>query len=300
MLTTDEIERAVKAGTGPTLIHVLPPEVFDAKRIPGSRNACVYETAFLSRVGEIQPDKAGPILVYGAGDGSHDAAAAQQKLHEAGYTDVGIIEGGLAAWESEGRALEGTGHLPSLPDLDGLFAVVPSASFVRWTGRNLFNHHSGTVAVREGSLSLEKNTLKAAAFTIDLTTIVCEDIADPAMNRMLISHLESDDFFDVPHHPLATFVATAVEPIAGAQEGMPNFQLTGRFTLRGVKRELVFPILVAAGDSDTVTGQAVLGLDRTDFGSIYGSGRFFRFLGKHVVNDIVHLHVKITAKRSVA
>jgi len=298
MLTTDEIERAVKSGSGPALIHVLPPEIFDAKRIPGSKNACVYETVFLSRVAEIQPDRAAPLLVYGAGAGSHDAAIAQQKLREAGYTDVGILAGGLAAWEEEGRALEGTGAMPVLPDFNGTFAIVPSASVVRWTGRNLFNHHSGTVAVRAGSITLEKNALVAADFTIDLTTIVCEDIPDPAINRMLIAHLESDDFFDVTQHPLATFVVTAVEAVPEASEGMPNFRITGRFTLRGVTRDLTFPILVAAGDPDTLTGQAVLDLDRTDFGSIYGSGRFFRFLGKHVVNDIVHLHVKITAKRA--
>jgi len=298
MLTNDEIERAAKAGTGLTLLHVLPSEIFEAKRIPGSKNACVYETVFLSRVAEILPDKGAPLIVYGAGDGSHDAAVAQQKLRAAGYTDVGILAGGLAAWENEGRPLEGTGILPAHPDFDGTFAIVPSASFVRWTGRNLFNHHSGTVAVRAGSISLENNALVAADFTIDLTTIVCEDIPDPAMNRMLVAHLESDDFFDVPQHPLATFVATSVEAVPEASEGMPNFLITGRFTLRGVTRDLTFPILVAAAGPDTLTGQAVLDLDRTDFGSIYGSGRFFRFLGKHVVNDVVHLHVKITAKRA--
>ena len=29
----------------------------------------------------------------------------------------------------------------------------------------------------------------------------------------------------------------------------------------------------------------------------YGSGKLFRFLGKHVVNDHIHLHVKIHAER---
>jgi hypothetical protein len=37
--------------------------------------------------------------------------------------------------------------------------------------------------------------------------------------------------------------------------------------------------------------------DRTAHGSHYGSGKLFRFLGKHLVNDHVHLHVKIHAER---
>lgn len=46
-----------------------------------------------------------------------------------------------------------------------------------------------------------------------------------------------------------------------------------------------------------ITGQAVLEIDRTEFGSRYGSGRFFRFLGKHVVNDQIQLHIKLHAEQ---
>ena len=56
-------------------------------------------------------------------------------------------------------------------------------------------------------------------------------------------------------------------------------------------------MLLAAASADRLTAQAQLDLDRTVFGSIYGSGRFFRFLGQHVVNDHVHLHVKLQATR---
>ena len=38
-------------------------------------------------------------------------------------------------------------------------------------------------------------------------------------------------------------------------------------------------------------------LDRTAYGSHYGSGKLFRFLGKHLVNDLIHLHVKIHAEK---
>jgi hypothetical protein len=34
-----------------------------------------------------------------------------------------------------------------------------------------------------------------------------------------------------------------------------------------------------------------------EFGSHYGSGKLFRFLGKHIVNDHIHLHVEIHAVR---
>jgi polyisoprenoid-binding protein YceI len=83
-----------------------------------------------------------------------------------------------------------------------------------------------------------------------------------------------------------------------ATDGSENFRLGGILTLRGVSRPLEFPVVVAADGEGKLTGQAWLDLDRTEFGSIYGSGRFFRFLGQHVVNDIIHLHLKIHASRA--
>ena len=50
-------------------------------------------------------------------------------------------------------------------------------------------------------------------------------------------------------------------------------------------------------DGQHLTGQGVLELDRTAYGSHYGSGKLFRFLGPHLVNDHIHLHAKIHAKR---
>lgn len=47
--------------------------------------------------------------------------------------------------------------------------------------------------------------------------------------------------------------------------------------------------MLIAMDGPRLTGQGVLTLDRTEFGSLYGSG-------KHIVNDHIHLHVKIHAE----
>ena len=129
-----------------------------------------------------------------------------------------------------------------------------------------------------------------------MTSIANEDISEPAMNAMLIAHLRSADFFDTEHHPTAQFNAGVAEKIATCTEGTPNFLLRGTFTLRGISRPLEFPVLIAM-DGPRLTGQGVLSLDRTEFCSHYGSGKLFRFFGKHIVNDHIHLHVKIHAER---
>jgi polyisoprenoid-binding protein YceI len=297
-MTARELQARLQSEHPPTLLHVLPAEVFAAARIPGSLNACVYETAFLDHLQQLGLDPSAPLVVYGAGEGSLDAATAAEKLRAAGYSQVQAFEGGLAAWTAASLPLDGTGDLPQPPVPDGTFRIDTVESVIRWTGRNLFNHHSGTVRLAGGEIRVNQGQLASARFTIDMASIDNEDIADSAMKAMLLAHLRTADFFDVEQHPTAEFVADAAERIATCTEGTPNYLLRGTFTLRGISRPLEFPVLIAAKDDGRhLTGQGVLELDRTAYGSTYGSGKLFRFLGQHVVNDHILLHVKIHAER---
>lgn len=297
-MTALELQARSQSPQPPTLLHVLPPEIFAAAHLPGSVNACVYETAFLDKVRELGVAPAAPLVVYGAGEGSLDAITAAAKLRGAGYTHVEAFEGGLSAWNAAGLPLEGTGHLPEPPVPDGAYTVDTAESVIRWTGRNLFNHHSGTVRLAGGEIRVQQGRLTGARFTIDMASIACEDLTDPGMNAMLLAHLHTTDFFDTAHHPTAAFNATTAEPIHACTDGTPNYLLHGTFTLRGISHPLEFPVLIAAkDDARHLTGQGVLALDRTAYGSQYGSGKLFRFLGPHIVNDHIHLHFKIHAER---
>jgi polyisoprenoid-binding protein YceI len=297
-MTALELQSRLLSTHPPKLLHVLPPEIFVAARLPGSVNACIYETAFPEHIAKLGIGPAAPVVVYGAGEGALDAVTAAERLRTLGFMQVSIFEGGLSAWQSAGLPLEGTGQFPQPPVPDGHYRVDTAQSVIRWTGRNLFNHHNGTVRLAEGELLVNRGQLASARFAIDMASIACEDLADSAMNAMLLAHLRTADFFDTEHHPTAEFVATAAEKIETSTDGTPNHLLRGTFTLRGISRPLEFPVLIAAKDDGRhLTGQGVLELDRTAHGSHYGSGKLFRFLGPHLVNDHIHLHVKIHAER---
>ena len=297
-MTALELQTQLQSAQPPTILHILPEEVFAATRLPGSKNACIYENAFPDHIRKLALDPAAPVVVYGAGEGSLDAATAAEKLRSLGFTQVETFEGGLAAWTAAGLPLEGTGQLPQPPVPDGTFRIDTAESIIRWTGRNLFNHHSGTVRLTGGEIRVNQGQLGSARFTIDMASIACEDLADSAMNALLLAHLRTTDFFDTEHHPTAEFVANTAERIATCTDGTPNHLLRGTFTLRGITQPLEFPVLIAAkDDGQHLTGQGVLELDRTAYGSHYGSGKLFRYLGPHLVNDHIHLHVKIHAER---
>ncbi len=281
-----------------TLVHVLPEDHFECEHLPGAVNACVYEMVFLAKVAELVPDKTSPVIVYGAGGDSLDAVTAAEKLTKVGYTNVTAFTGGIAEWRQNSLPLEGTHAEACLATPQGHYEIDTEISVVRWTGRNLFNHHQGTLKLASGHIEVQNGVLQSARFIIDMNSIACEDLVDTAYNAMLIRHLRDDDFFAVDRFPTAEFVCDRTDPLQSCTPGTPNYTLHGSMTLRGVSKPLSFPAVIAAADADHLTGQVQFELDRTQFGSHYGSGKLFAFLGKHVVNDHVHLHIKLHAKRA--
>jgi polyisoprenoid-binding protein YceI len=278
-------------------LHVLPEDAFAEWHIPGSKNLCVYESAFPVKVGEAFPDKDAALVVYSFNDDTREAEVALETLLRAGYTKARRLTGGLASWAAAGGAVEGPGPA-ARGSLSGRYVVDVERSVIFWTGRNLFNHHTGSLSLREGSAELRDDALVAASFTVDMDSIGCTDIKDPNMNALLIGHLKSDDFFAVADYPTAQFVAKDVVSIANSTTGTDNYTVRGEFTLRGQSRPLELSVNLAADAEGGLAAQALCDLDRTEYGGIYGSGKFFSRLGQHVVNDLVHLHLKLFLKRA--
>ncbi len=280
------------SSTPPAVIHLLPDEDFAEAHLPAARCFCVYESAFTGKIEEAFPNKQAPLVVYGSSDDTKEAEAAIAKLTAAGYTQVSRLAGGLKAWRAAGGEVEGTGAQGAAP-VTGTYALNVSHSVIYWTGRNLFNHHTGTISLASGTVKMVADELVSAKFTIDMNSIASTDLTDPTMNAMLVGHLKSDDFFAVAEHPTAEFKATSVTPIPGCTEGSVNQLIRGQFTLRGTAKPLEFPAVIAKAADGSITAQAEFDLDRTQWGAIYGSGKFFARLMNHVVNDLVHLHLKL-------
>jgi hypothetical protein len=82
-ITARELQDRLQSANPPTLLHVLPPEVFATAQFPGSKNACVYETAFPVHIRALGLDPSAALVVYGAGEGSLDAVTATEELRAA-------------------------------------------------------------------------------------------------------------------------------------------------------------------------------------------------------------------------
>lgn len=316
IISATELHHWIDSGKPLLLINVMGENCHAEARIPGSAQACVYETAFLDQVRQLNPDTGASVVVYGTGNSfSLASQTAAEKLRATGHTHIYELRGGLAEWSAAGYSVEGTGSgspvsspspaiagtTPTTPPSaipDGTFILDTERSIIRWTGKNLLNHHEGTVQLSSGEIVISQGHLKHAWFTISMRTLACADLADATWNSKLIQHLMDADFFDTAKFPEATFSAESVTCIAKATPGMPSHQLTGLLTLRGKTDELTFPAIIGSPDGQTLGAQAELHFDRTRWGALYGSGKFFDRLGQHLVNDLVHIHVKIVAAKA--
>ncbi|HSJ04786.1 MAG: YceI family protein [Verrucomicrobium sp.] len=281
------------------LLDVRLSEDYEEGHLPGAVNQCVYEVAFLGEVPShgVRRDQA--VCVYGVAPESHESAVAAAKLERAGYNHVFDFRGGLEAWRAEGRSLEAPATLvPAAAVKDGRFPLDLKESKVVWVGRNLINHHWGHVQISEGHVVFENGQPVSGAVIVDLREITCADLAGGPLHDVLIHHLESDDFFDVENHPEAQFVFDKVEVCAEAP-GCHNLKLLGDFTMRGQTHAVT--VVGAAGYTPDghAAMQATLILDRTQWGVVYGSGRFFHRLASHLVNDHIELQLRILTLAAV-
>ena len=297
-LSVSELQRWMRERRDFALVDVLPEEAFAEQHLPGARKACVYEVDFLDQVANLGITRDQSIVVYGACADSLESATAAEKLDRAGFKQVHDFRGGREAWRSAGGDFEGTGQTAtaSPPRTDRECVVDIEKSTVEWIGRNLASTHRGTLRLLEGRMSVRETTLAGGSVTLDLRSIQNTDLEDPGMRRLLEHHLKSDDFFDVERFPTAEVVFTSAVPIADATPGTPNARIAAELTLKGVTHPIEFPAIVAESDDGTITGVAQMEIDRTRWNVLYGSGRFYRMLGKHLVGDFITLLVKIVAK----
>ena len=60
-------------------------------------------------------------------------------------------------------------------------------------------------------LHFVRGELGSGEFTLDMRAIVCHDLAGDPLHDVLITHLWSDDFFDIELYPEARFAITSTE-----------------------------------------------------------------------------------------
>ena len=301
ILSPEILHERLREGKPIAIIDLLVEDRFAAVHLPGAVNVCVYEVVFLEKIAKLIPDKDRQIVVYGSGDTSLEAIDAARKLVNAGYVDVSMLRGGLSGWKALGYPLEGEDPTaaeraePASPLSDARYVVDTEQSIVNWFGRNKTTTHRGTLKFASGEFSFNNGGL-TGVFEVDMTSIEDIDLEGDPLQPHLIGHLKSVDFFFVDMFPRATFTITSAKRIEAVPSSLPNFSVQGIFDLRGVKKEIGFLATASPPQEGEVKVEAHFDIDRTRWGVLYGSSRFFEHLGYHLVYHPVSLQLRLVAR----
>jgi rhodanese-related sulfurtransferase/polyisoprenoid-binding protein YceI len=293
-ITRAELNELLDGSAPPVVIDVTPEEYYRATHIAGAKNACVYEVNFLEQAAAAATDKSAALVVYGSSAHSLASTTAAEKLDRAGYSDVRDYRGGIEDWLAAGLPVErGPEPPPKEQPRPGRHEVDTAKSLLVWTGRNTFSTHTGTMRLKEGWLEVTPALAAAGEFILDMESMADTDLTDSALNSILIAHLKSGDFFDTARFPIAKFQLRHVTVTTHARPGSINSDIDGTFTLKGVTEEIGFPALIEVLLGGALSVEAHFDIDRTRWNVLYGSGKFYERLGKHLVHDCISLSLRI-------
>jgi polyisoprenoid-binding protein YceI len=164
------------------------------------------------------------------------------------------------------------------------FKLAASQSIIDWVGRKVTGAHNGTIALKDGTLTVEDGQLTGGRFVADTTSIKILDVTDPATNAQFAGHLASDDFFSSEQYPEAVFEITRVN----------NRRVEGNLTIKGITHPVSFDANVSiVGNMLTASGKITI--DRTKYDMKFRSGNFFQNLGDTLIYNDFDLNVNITA-----
>jgi len=183
-----------------------------------------------------------------------------------------------------------------------------SDSKIEWVGTKVSGYHTGIVPLKSGDINVKNGEVTGGKFIMDLANMQVEGPkgSDTAMNKKLLGHLKSADFFDVEKNPEGIFELTDVKPYTGSaikdtvdsrQEEINKYKVTdpthlvsGNLTLKGVTKNIEFPARI------TVSGNAAeaiakFNINRKDWGIVYA--------GKpdDLIRDAIHLGISIKAAK---
>ena len=173
----------------------------------------------------------------------------------------------------------------------GTYNLLTDSSKVAWLGTELTTKtHFGSLRVQSGNLKIDKDGGVVGNITIDMQSIIVEDLQGRS-KEVLENHLKSDDFFGTNNFPTATLEFMSLNRYDN--DGGQIFN--GNLTIKGITNEVEFsaklvrqtPLLHAVGK---------LVFDRSKYNVRFRSGSFFDDLGDKLILDDIEVDINLIAE----
>ncbi|CAF0881325.1 unnamed protein product [Rotaria sordida] len=131
------------------------------------------------------------------------------------------------------------------------YTVTTSASKIDFVGSKKGGYHPGTIALKDGSVTVTDGKLSGGKFTIDMASVKLTDGSGGAEK-----HIKSDEVLAVEKFAEATFEITGV-----TYTDASNAEIAGTLTIKGTSVPLKFPAIIRNADDKRFFGQAFFTLN---------------------------------------
>ena len=183
-------------------------------------------------------------------------------------------------------------------------------SKLNWLGGLKYNvkDHYGEILVKNGRFKIDENKSISGKLVVDMNSISNEDV-DVQWKQNLISHLKSEDFFDVKKFPEATIEINSSKIIEKLDNNIFKAQVDADLTIKSFKNKIRFNAEIDLGSaSKSAKGKMVF--DRNDFGiqyrsemHLYDSESFWNKIGSSInpavdkiIKDDIEIEFSIISK----
>ena len=172
----------------------------------------------------------------------------------------------------------------SLSAQETTMLIDTESSSLNWIGKKITNsQHNGSLKFISGELTMcgdqktSKMSICKGSFSVDMTTLLVEDLSGSSKQR-LEGHLKSDDFFSVDKHKKSFLTINSSKIIES------GFSVKGSLTIKDITHPVEFELIRNPGG---FTANMIF--DRSKYDVKYNSGSFFENLGDRLILDDIEL-----------
>ena len=152
-------------------------------------------------------------------------------------------------------------------------------SSLKWEGKKITGSgHNGSLTFSDSKVMILDGNIISGVFTVDMTTLTCDDLTADQGKANLEGHLKSDDFFSVEKFNTATLTMLSVE----------NNNAKGFLTIKDISHPIDFMFVKIKEGY-----KAALVFDRSKYDVKYASGNFFKNLGDKLILDEIELSAQL-------
>lgn len=166
------------------------------------------------------------------------------------------------------------------------FSLTPNST-LSWEGFKAGGGHNGIMEVVHGNIYTDNGEISGGSFTIDMESIVCYDIKNNGMNKRLVDHLKSDDFFHVDKYPYAEFRIFSVAEMAPREIGdiTATHMVSGDLKIKETTMRISFPAEISIEGEQVTAKTSGISIDRTRWNVNAMSKSVFAELRDNYVDD---------------